>query len=133
MAVGPNHPSLSLPSTYADLGEARNSPQTLSIFLICRCQNVTCLVGRARAPYVLVDHRVLENDESSGCAHRPVKEGINGHTDEADLVAGVCPMRSSGEDVVEQLKQVRQVPDRVLLARRVFQVRLRMRHLGSSA
>lgn len=81
--------------------------------------------------YVLVDDRVLEDDESSGGAHRPVKEGVDRHTDETDLVASVCPVRSRGEHVVEQLQQVPQVPNRVLLAGRILQVRLRVGHLDS--
>lgn len=76
----------------------------------------------------LLDHlihvRILEDGETGTSAHRPVEDGVDWYTDEADGVAGVGPSGCDGEDMVEYGEEVVEVSDCRFLACRVGEVLL---------
>lgn len=69
------------------------------------------------APYVEnllqhgVDFGVDEGGISGWCAHWVVENGAHGHADHADVGSGVSPLRSGGEDVVEDFQEMVVVTD----------------------
>jgi hypothetical protein len=74
----------------------------------------------------LVDLRVLEDHVPGPGGHGPVEEGVDGHSDEADGVAGVRPRGGGTEDMVQHGEQVREVTDLRGVTGRVLEVGFRM-------
>lgn len=81
----------------------------------------------------LLDHlvhvRILEDGETGTSSHRPIENGVDWYTDEADGVTGVSPCGCGCQNVVEDGEEVIEVSDCGFFACWVSEVLLAMGNL----